>query len=906
MTDAPLTTAQVDARLCQIFQIEDDLKFKAGLCELFIALCEKYDIGKYDGNEKDKWEHLIKFVKSTVESDEFKSMSSLIKTYINIGQLDFAAFLKLFQHPCYHAQLVFIKHLIRASTDAYRTLHADKYFKRVLDLQERVVTRELNTQIIFDHHEYEKEEQRRRLSKIQKYYANDPVKKAFDDILVSIKQDNQLAYPSIIICSPTGSGKTTFALHYCCQQSPAIYSLAHLKMKDMVSTKQSDKDPFHDLSFHLNAAARRDAKKLYRRHEDEDYTFSLSCHSLNWDKDDKKHKYEFVGLIVAIYEELVELRRVDPTAPWTLLQCSIGRLLYKPLTISEGLARLESVKATFPETPLLLFMDNCCSDASLFEEGSKETEREVRLHERVILAHNLARCLQIVVVLLGKDANMLHSICKHYGDSPKATRGFDSKSNGKVSSYLFSDLPAFDHTIIEHQNRIFNNWFDMHPRLMLIADFVLKSATRDNPFLANAWLDGFWHMTKRSQDEDYRMETMDEKLDRYEADPLLFLNMIVMYSQEMVLDRFKSTRGLKDNDYQKFIFGQICYLCMNSTNDLPAGQISNHFGQLFITPDTSDGPFCSLKYNFSKIELMFSKGSEKCLTVNSEFAPFDRSILTVLTLFGISSEHNVFCDEKGEKITAFDALASKNKTYSLYTLLKCAIYIASRANGPAGCSVFEFLARFIQEINETEKVRSEYKPKPKRVVIVDCALGFPCKIKIPMFAPLKYNAWPEELVHFFSQLLLPEGKKPCLGVFQKGSAYLSPDITGTEESANQSKIFVFERFDKSDRVGSDEVLEKIKKLTSEEKNKDCKLFLLIAQKYGDIAKAKKEMMPELDKLECSLWFLEPRNRTRFTVTPYDMSEVRAGKVYQKTVILLSLEACWAAHYMPFMLSQFSA
>lgn len=917
MTDSRLTTAQVDARLCEIFNIDNEIQFNDRICELFMELCEKYDIDGYNGNELEKFVRLFRcmFHYTQVWLYDIDSINEKILA----GTFDMDKCLERYKWPTSHAECILVKYLLRGWIENGKTLNKKKVERQVYKWKHHSWAFGKFLQIKIDHHFFDKNVIWYRFDRLQKYYQNDNVRKAFVDLLSEFQKQDLPVYPSGFICAPTGAGKTTFVLHLCCQASPAIYAMVHLDMKDIIATEQSNKDPFHDISHYLNIAASSDLKR-YRSirtfyvGKDEDYPDGLTSYCLYESRDDEYLTFEFVGLIVAIYEELVKQRKEYPTAPWAFLQCCIGKLNYKRLNIIQGLARLEAVKKAFPDMPLTLFMDKCSMNASVYEDGMTEKERDILLHQRLILMRNLARCLKIVIVFVGTDANLFDTLAQKCGSTPIISNGKSDYKIDITAAFYFSDLPAFDELAAQKLIRNFEYSVKKYPRLRLIGEFVRKYASNDIPFLAEKWFSSLPDFHMRDWEANhYKEENLERKFDDYEADPLKTMSKMMSYCQEKIVERFKSSNGLKDTNFQQFNRAQLDYLsgyyehliCRNDGNIIASSKknspthITNHFARLFVIPAAENKPFGAIKY-FSCHNYLHS------FTVSSVFTPFDRSPLTGLTLFGISSDHKAFIDEKGKKITVFDAIKEGIKQSNLEELSDCAFMIASRENGPSGCSIYEFLSRFIREIRPS---------KERHFVVLDCAIALPVKFKIPMLSPMQLSGWPKDLVNLFSQLM-PIDTQPFLGYYFHQTAYQSAEPivleTTTEvhrcitiKKPSGEPVFAFRLFQSIDRVEPNDVMELIEQLINNVDYKDCNLFMLMARKFGNIAGGRAKMMPKLKELKCSLWFLEPKNKSKFTLTPFDVSKVRSGRVYRKTIILLSLEAIWGKSELQVYLSKFS-
>lgn len=371
--------------------------------------------------------------------------------------------------------------------------------------------------------------------------ASDPMMAAFEEKASNLKQSvdpvtgNLIPIPCEFICSPSGTGKTTFVHRICCGKSPCLYSLFHYSCRDR-RTMQKVYVPFGGVSIPLITTASDDLDMLegidiktitrdnIKKSEKMDYF--LSSQSMFKYAENERLKFRFVGLLVALFEEVIKRHEQNPQLTWLELEGSLTTVNYSLMTIASGALALKALRKE-SAMPLILVMDEC----SMTSNGSSNDNK------RFLLTCNLCRCMDILVIFVSTDVRASRMICRQKPSGANIGNDYPEWTIG------FNFCPSFDKVMLSERCAKLKDKLTSRPDLIEIVNFVQNVANDEIPFLIDMFL------TK-----------MEEFVDSAQLldDPMMILNEIFKFCYKMFF--LRKTGGFH-NDYEasKFFRGQLRY-----------------------------------------------------------------------------------------------------------------------------------------------------------------------------------------------------------------------------------------------------------------------------------------------------------------------------------------------------------
>lgn len=565
-------------------------------------------------------------------------------------------------------------------------------------------------------------------------------------------------YPFQCICAPIGSGKTTLALNLCCGKFPALYCTLSKLERFYKPTKYQR--PFVGISQCLQHITHLDTNMLYKTDPKKfglsyfDLNKVLECEVIQKFSDDLR--FHLVGFLVAFFTYLVEARKVRPDITYLELECQLTNIKYQPMTINYGQERLKELltRSESKTMPFLLVLDDCNHDTSHSEHSYK-------------VLRSFCRCIQVMVVFVGKD----FSISTSEKQSDWAILGFKT--------------PKYDNDHLAERCAILTRKFAEKPPLQRIVNFVQKVAPSENPWLVNLCLD---FLQKTNLDDPYEIlkKMFENCCEEFQA-------------RKMEMSHFKF-----ENSYAS---GQINYMyqygcksiqlkdsrtvavrdCSESSSDL----IKEHIASLFGYPETKDCPYFVLSAKENKC--YYSRDHRTTYMPRSIYPSFKDTPITGLTLFGLSPEHEVFTFaafyKSWKEVNCWTPRIIPGFSISLENLFFFSAIVASKARGPEGCSMSEFLAGFIHQINNKTVTVSVSNANECPWERENCQ-------RIPMLAPMANCSWNSELCSLLNDFL-PSNN---LGVYRReegrnrinGIAYYFDPSEPIEEEIEDDNVLDYE------------------------------------------------------------------------------------------------------------------
>lgn len=642
---------------------------------------------------------------------------------------------------------------------------------------------------------------------LKSLFHGDPVKDSFLELMKHLKsffRTNDGRYPSCFLCSPSGSGKTTFVQNICCGSSPAAFVLFSMPEYSLVRSQEVYM-PFFKISRLLIDMEMQDLEMLGRRvdllvHsalnkkkiiseeergktetllEEKSWTSFLQCDCMyNNALSEAPFRFNTVGLIVSLFKRLINEKARNPEKSWLELECNLESLTFGPMSIQEGIDNLLSIYPPSNILPLMLFVDECSLNASA------ESFVGDNLVRRFQLVRNICRCMNIVVVFSGTDARASNLVLQ-----------FGSGSGGQLKKafwkFIFNVMPSFDKSLLDRRCSALLTKFEGFPRLKKLVIFVQNVSERELPWFVDLFLRNLENIPLE------QISTVDP-LSVFSAGAANCLDAFVIRKKMSASGSDKVTR-----DDVLFLRGQKAYTCNFSWEDvaLQGGKvrttdhadelnINRHLGYLFGYPDYQDGPYFSLALGTDERVYHRTISEEGTSAVckyspKSVFTSFFDAPLTGLALFGLSTGHRCFgTDERISVLDSFlmesrdSSTGQQNSGINLELLFHTSAIVASRAGGLSGCRIIPFTEALIQEMSTspTDTIISlschEERSLPQNT--------------IPLLSPMSMSGWNPHLVE-----LLKSFEPDCrLGVYRSTKAndrcdgigyYYDPDETFLED-----------------------------------------------------------------------------------------------------------------------------
>lgn len=517
------TSAEIDRRVSEYFGYENSADFGIRLGHLFLFLVDGLDLDDYEGGESERLLKVFRMLILCLPPDQYE-YAAFIEPLI-MGQMPEEILLNprpghLGPEPVLFKRIVdiflidkkepmsaeFIDGVFEEwrefAEEAIRTLSRAPVRRRSPLVQYPVDRRELESDYVAERVEF-----------VGKIFQDDRVKKDFIDIVSSIPIDEPI-YPSGSFCAPSGSGKTTFAQHLCCEEYPAIYGLFNFMEGD--TRPPVEYRPFLGISRLLKSTAAADidyirSLKLTIRNDldtyiaqiaddinqesapgsatesrfsGDDNTFwqhFLNSEFLSAKAGDPRLKLKFVGCVVELFSDLFRLKLEFPNKAWLELQCSISSTSFEAMTISQGRDAIMKLRSLREYDPLMLFLDECSLRRGPFISNADD------LRKRFKLVRNICRCLGVVVVFSGTDARASNLI---------SAKGSVVRRN--VHSFIFTTMPSYDKQLLKDRCKILESRFSGRARLLSIVKFMQNIPALELQILGlkcwNKWRTCNWSM----------------------------------------------------------------------------------------------------------------------------------------------------------------------------------------------------------------------------------------------------------------------------------------------------------------------------------------------------------------------------------------------------------------------------
>lgn len=652
-----------------------------------------------------------------------------------------------------------------------------------------------------------------------------------------------------------------------------------------------DYAPFEGVSDYLRQMTLLDLQMLRQVAEEHNIIMDslLDCSVLQ--KLANNQKYHLVGFLVAFFTYQVEARKLRPTISYLELQCKVENLNYTPMTMKEGYDRLKEIlKESESKTmPFILFIDDFA-----FERELKDWEWNV-----FCLLRSVCQCIQVMIVFLTSDAR---------ASNMNMVPGSDkNQSEWMIGGFR---TPSYDKNLLNSKCAALNEKFENHPQLQKIVSFVQNVAPLELPLLVGLCLD---FLQTTSLDDPWKV----------------LHEMITECSHE-----YSWRKTYWGRIQEPFNGAQVCYMSLplhKSTTSVSLRGASGgrdefmnkHLANLFAYPDERDCPYFTL--STCPHGRVYSRDRRIGYESKSVFASFRDAPITGMTLFGLSSEHNVFISDNSICCQWFQAelpktLLAQSTGFQLKVLFNCCAIIASKANGPKGCSMSDFLTVFFKELVISGPI-----------VQVNSADNCPWEgdngKRIPMLAPMSMCSWNSELCLLFKDLL-PANEPPCLGVYTLGNgcdgfAYFYDPSEPLEEEIEDEKIeyamktmnleypepfvrpyrgaltgirtnlnnaaFAVECVENKDGASAIDIFEIIKnKFTG----MDCNLFFIFVWNFHKTAIA--ELTRKLDPTTNNFVFWSLKTIDSCSFTLHKITD--ACPAHDKHIVLLSLKTIWDYEY----------
>lgn len=618
-------------------------------------------------------------------------------------------------------------------------------------------------------------------------------------------------------------------------------------------------------------------------------------------------KYHVVGLLVALYSRLLELRREKPDSTFLELQCEIESISFVPMTITDGRSLLSSMITD--EMPLILFLDDLV--ISDYERLGQTN--------RFSFLRSLCQCLQVVVVFLGNDAKSINITGTRGGCGGTSSTDLPEWTVG------FFQTPSFDSEQLKKRcDELIDGRFSRFPQLKEIVHFVRAVTPSENPWLIDLSLE--------------HLERIDLPNMPKDIDPIRVLKGMFRHCMNRFIHR-KRASGNCGEFLLSFPRAQIRYLCFyfwqnvvmsseNSTvcrgwNQGEEDCIDSHFAYLFGYPEEQNSPYFVLSVHSGKP--VYTRDTQVIYKALRVFSSFNVAPITGMTLFGLSTDHEAFVGQ-----TAFSALAVSrfpenfipiSRTgLSLEILFNCCCMVASRAGGPEGCTVTKFLSAFIHQVSDTNTPISLVRQEGSDPFPWDSAGNR----RIPMLAPMPLCSWNRHLVDLFGKLF----PTTCLGIYRSSHGTELCDAVAYYDDQNEkfeheledeemntaltqmglgpvpqkfrrpnrgsivslqnyprNIAFAVECKQLQDGLALSDVKAIVLEKFSDQEYQSCELFFLFTTKLAP------KLLSGFAKLDMfAFWYLKRENEGHFALLRVQSNTAT------RHVILLSLETIWGEDY----------
>lgn len=286
-----------------------------------------------------------------------------------------------------------------------------------------------------------------------------------DNMIMSIPKLNQQVYPTVLLCAPTGSGKSMIGYNLGSEKSPSLF----INYANHHSFANALHSPFEKLSEAIHKAIIYDLHEIQNR----DTWFNDDSVDIpNLEESKTTSKYRTVGIICHLFESLLEIKAKTGEENWLKVQNQISSTPQPEFTIEEGRMFLKELSEVYGiDRPFVLFVDAC---EIVVPYG---TYILVAAPAFFLFLRNILGMLQTVAIFSGRDESM--GKYKLPLPSPKP-------ENDKVDAIIaavISDTPAYNLTRFEKRAKDILKRSAGHPIISDIITFLRAVRLRENPFI---------------------------------------------------------------------------------------------------------------------------------------------------------------------------------------------------------------------------------------------------------------------------------------------------------------------------------------------------------------------------------------------------------------------------------------
>lgn len=543
-------------------------------------------------------------------------------------------------------------------------------------------------------------------------------------LLLHIESCDQDVYPFIFLCASHGTGKSMLAYNLANHKCPLFYFLFEDIWDDYT---QDTYRPFKLVTQALHSGLWEDLKALMGNIRDHKLA---SINALS-SEENMNRPFKTVHFFIMIFTRLITIQadNSDCEQGWMDALLSIDRLERGELSLKDGIEAIKLLKRSkgLQSEPLVAVLDK-----SILERYGYLTNQAAA---EMSFLRNVCRILKIIPILCAKDARSIY-LCD---------KDFDCVRN-PIWAVLLSDLPPFDSEVLKTLCSQVKN--ANHPNVKPILDFLQSIPTYENPGLIQSIIDRLNHLHSETVNSLSTGELLNEVLSS------LQYNMSAFGPYMKTLWYYATSRQLHDGSLKVSHHDDFCAYY--------------HRANLRITPSESGSPFCYLTLTKSNIEgacdvpTFLATDSSHNVTFKSRgvFTLFKDAPLTGLVSFGLFKSRSagyimrppfLLNHDRASSLDAAICTGWNKKSVQsgrffgdLYTL---ATLVASRANGPSGCSFAEFLRCLILEFISARKNGPEWVADSKWVHEKLPTIDFgPFKEHferkmIPLLSPMTVSNW---------------------------------------------------------------------------------------------------------------------------------------------------------------------
>lgn len=457
-----------------------------------------------------------------------------------------------------------------------------------------------------------------------------------------IYERNQEYHPSVLICTPQGTGKTMLAYQLASLHFPILYFAP-----GCTSRADDSVAPFYLITKALLKALQSDS-------------YLNSCHLVSNKKGD--FLYRTVHLLVGIAEKMAEIKSPD----WFEAELSVDGLREEQMSIEEGRIRLERL---FPNQSVIVFVDE-------FPDFGNEEH----------LLKNILYKLKVIPIFATRRTSNLFDYDEDVSPRP-------------LHRLVITSLPQFNPKLFEDLSAEMLSKFDNHPTIESILCLLKSCNDYENPQLLQSAFDFMNVLTVEYLSAHsarivvnvmlrFLFRTFTDRLDdiiSFSAAQYEYIDSFVWSKSLLGPSRLRVSKRFSHIESKQFLQNEPYFWLDRDGNHL--------VGTYFEKSEPCSAVNVHYPFNTTPLYGLMLFGIKNPSRL--DHGPF-------LTDYRVYLATRITCIGAMLQLLEANKILPGDENY-LAKAFTAAAVIASRGNGPDGCLMAKFLSGIISELSIVKK-----------------------------------------------------------------------------------------------------------------------------------------------------------------------------------------------------------